>query len=233
MNSKNPNSTKTAKERIKSDRKRSNILKKGEANLIAYLVQRIPRWISSDMMTAIGFFGNLMVCAAFVLAAYLDRNFLLLGPVGFMVSWFGDSLDGRMAYYRNTPRKWYGFSLDVTVDWIGTLFIGMGFMLYMQGPWMFIGYAFVVLYGWEMITKILGFKILGKYSIDSGGLGPTEVRIIIAFFMMVELFFEGSVKYFGLLAVIVLFTFNLKDFLSLLKEADQRDVEERKKKNAG
>ena len=44
-----------ARKLIAKDRKRTNILRDGEQNAIAYLVQHIPSWITSDGLTAIGF----------------------------------------------------------------------------------------------------------------------------------------------------------------------------------
>ena len=94
-----------------SDRTRTNLLKKQEEMAISWLVQRIPSFITSNMLTGIGFFGNMIVCASFILASFYSRSFLLLGLIGFAISWFGDSLDGRLAYYRNKPRRKYGFTL--------------------------------------------------------------------------------------------------------------------------
>ena len=54
---------------IATDRQRTNILRAWEQKSIAYLVQKIPSWISSDGLTAIGSFGNLMVAASFVMGA--------------------------------------------------------------------------------------------------------------------------------------------------------------------
>ena len=134
---------------IAKDRERTNILRESEQKTIAYLVQRVPSWLTSDGLTAIGFFGNIMVAGSFVLGAYINRYWLLLSLLGFIINWFGDSLDGRLAYYRNKPRKWYGFSLDITVDWIGTILIGLGFTIYAPGFWKYAGFLFVVLYGWK------------------------------------------------------------------------------------
>ena len=114
---------------ISEGRERTNILRKYEQNTIAFLVQRIPSWISSDMLTGIGLFGNLLVAMSFILATYFNKYYLLIGVLGFMISWFGDSLDGRIAYFRKKARKWYGFTLDITTDWIGIIFIGLGFMV--------------------------------------------------------------------------------------------------------
>src|SRR5690606_7321358 len=78
-----------------SDRTRTNLLKKQEEMAISWLVQRIPSFITSNMLTGIGFFGNMIVCASFILASFYSRSFLLLGLIGFAISGFGDSLDGR------------------------------------------------------------------------------------------------------------------------------------------
>ncbi|MDD3788507.1 MAG: CDP-alcohol phosphatidyltransferase [Petrimonas sp.] len=212
---------------ISKDRQRTNILREWEQKTIAYLVQRIPSWISSDGLTAIGFSGNFMVAASFALATYFSRYWLLLSILGFMISWFGDSLDGRLAYYRNKPRKWYGFSLDITVDWIGTILIGLGFMIYIQGAWQVLGFIFVVLYGWEMITAQLRYKVGGQYSIDSGIFGPTEVRILIASIMVLEAFVPGSIIYMAIIAGVFLLYSNVKEARNLLKMADQRDKDEK------
>lgn len=212
---------------ISSDRQRTNILRSGEQKSIAYLVQKVPSWISSDGLTAIGFFGNLMVAGSFVLGHYVNRYWLLLSLVGFIVNWFGDSLDGRLAYYRNTPRKWYGFSLDVTVDWIGTLLIGTGFTIYAPGAWKFAGFFFVVLYGWAMITSQLRYKVGGKYSIDSGLFGPTEVRVLLGIIITLEVFVPGSIQYLASIACLFLLISNLVETRNLLRLADERDKSER------
>ena len=226
----NRNKMATTLNLIAKDRKRTNILRKSEQNTIAYLVQRMPSWLTSDGLTAIGFFGNLMVAGSFVLGTFFNRYWLLLSLLGFVINWFGDSLDGRLAYYRNKPRKWYGFSLDVTVDWIGTILIGLGFMIYAPGFWKYIGFLFVVLYGWEMITAQLRYKVGGQYSIDSGIFGPTEVRLLLAFIITLEVFIPGSIQYLASTACIFLLISNLMEARRLLRLADQRDIEERQTK---
>src|SRR5690554_1261435 len=212
---------------ISTGRQRTNILRGWEQKTIAFLVQKIPSWISSDGLTAIGLFGNIIVAASFVFGAYINRYWLLLSIIGFAINWFGDSLDGRLAYYRNTPRKWYGFSLDVTVDWVGTILIGTGFTIYAPGIWKYTGFFFVVLYGWEMITAQLRYKIGGQYSIDSGIFGPTEVRLLIGSIIILEVFIPGSIQYLATIACIFLLISNLVESRKLLKLADEQDKADR------
>src|SRR5690554_6806292 len=212
---------------ISTDRQRTNILRAWEQKTIAYLVQKIPSWISSDGLTAIGFFGNLMVATSFVLGAFYSRYWMLLSLLGFIVNWFGDSLDGRLAYYRNRPRKWYGFSLDVTVDWVGTILIGTGFIIYAPGMWKYAKFMFVVLYGWEMITAQLRYKIGGQYSIDSGIFGPTEVRLLLAAIITFEVFVPGTIQYLASAACLFILISNFAETRKLLILADKRDKEDR------
>ena len=218
---------------ISQDRDRTNILRTGEQNLIAYLVQRVPKWLTSDGLTYIGLFGNVFVGVCFFLAAYLNNPiFLLISLPGFLINWYGDSLDGRLAYYRNLPRKWYGFSLDVTVDWVGLSMIGLGFFFYADPQWKWLGYVFVVLYGWEMVTAQLRYKVTGKYSIDSGIFGPTELRVVLMAIITAEYFFKGSIYYLVIAACLILIFTNISDTRGVLKAGDLRDKKENKEKAA-
>jgi|APHig6443717817_1056837.scaffolds.fasta_scaffold07642_2 phosphatidylglycerophosphate synthase len=211
---------------ISQDRTRTNLLRKQEQKALVFLVQHIPSRISSNMLTAVGFFGSLLVFASFILATYLNRNYLLLGVLGFTISWFGDSLDGRIAYFRNKPRKLYGFALDITFDWISIILIGCGFVVYVEGVWELLGYGFVVMYGWELIIALMRFKITGKYSIDSGIFGPTEVRIIVSSIMVAEVLLPDSLKFSAALIETILFISNVSDTRNLLKKADGIDKNE-------
>lgn len=210
---------------ISRDRTRTNLLRKPEQALLAFLVQRVPPGITSNMLTAFGLFGSIVVLTGFILAFYINRNFLLLGVLGFLISWFGDSLDGRIAYFRKIPRKLYGFTLDISIDWIGIILVGFGFIIYSDGIWEILGYGFVVLYGWEMIIALMKYQITGKYSIDSGLIGPTEVRIIISAILIAEVIHQGSIIYSSVVIVGILILVNIIDTRKLLRIADEMDKE--------
>jgi phosphatidylglycerophosphate synthase len=181
------------------------------------------------MLTALGFFGNMIVFSSFILATYIHKDYLLLGVSGFAVSWFGDSLDGRVAYFRKNPRKKYGLVLDITIDWISIIIIGCGYIIYSNGFWELLGYGFVVMYGWEMIITLIRYKIAGEYSIDSGKLGPTEARIIISVIMVAEVIFRGSIIYSVFVMDVVMFIVNVIDTRKLLQLADNMDKNDKEK----
>ncbi len=217
----------TKGKRVFADRERTNILRKGEQSLILFLLKKVPAWVSPNIMTGIGMFGSLIVFSAFILAYFYDRNYLLLGILGFFINWLGDSLDGRLAYYRETPRKWYGFALDIIMDWLSIILIGFGYYFYAEGLTQILAFLFVVLYGWSMIISQLRYKITGLYQIDSGRLGPTELRVIISIILIAETFIEGSITYFAVAVVALLLTINIIDTFKLLKAGDAKDREEK------
>ncbi len=90
---------------ISQGRDRTNILKNWEQKSIAFFVKWMPKWISSDMLTGIGFMGNTLVFVSFVLATYFGSLYLLIGVAGFAISWFGNSRDERMTYNLQIPRE--------------------------------------------------------------------------------------------------------------------------------
>ncbi|WP_270088314.1 CDP-alcohol phosphatidyltransferase family protein [Sphingobacterium sp. SYP-B4668] len=209
------------------DRKRTNILSSPEQKLITYLVPKVPSWISSDMLTGIGTFGSALVLVAFILARFVSVEYLLIGVLGFVINWFGDSLDGRLAFYRNKSRRWYGFSLDIIMDWISTVLIGFGYIIYAKGIFEVIGYVLVACYGWSMIISQLRYKVTDKYTIDAGIVGPTEIRVIISLVLVLEVVFPGVINYLVAAICAILFFINIKDTGLLLKMGDERDEEEK------
>jgi phosphatidylglycerophosphate synthase len=94
---------------IQSERHRQNLLMQLEARVITWLCGRMPEWVTPNRLTAFGLAGAGVVFTALLLGS-LNRWWLLGGIIGLAIQWFGDSLDGRLAYYRGKPRKWFGFS---------------------------------------------------------------------------------------------------------------------------
>ncbi len=208
------------------------MLKKYEQAAISRLVRIIPSFCSPDTMTGIGFFGSLLVFASLAAARFYSPVFLWMAVAGFAINWFGDSLDGRLAYYRDIPRRWYGFSLDVVMDWLSTAVTGLGAFIYLTGEWgKALAFLVVVMYGWAMIISQLQFKVTGTYQIDAGIMGTTEFRIVLSLMLAMEFFFRGSLVYLlgiAFAALLVINILNSKKLLSLADIADKKEKAERK-----
>ena len=103
-----------------SQRIQTSLLNAAEKKVLVWLADRQPRWMTSNGLTIIGIFGSLMIFAGYVLTN-LRIEWLWLASAGFLVNWYGDSLDGTLARVRGTQRPLYGYYLDHTVDALNEL----------------------------------------------------------------------------------------------------------------
>jgi len=213
--------------RISTDRKRTNLTRSIEQPVLAFLCRHMPSFVTPDMLTFTGFVASVIICFGFWLAK-ANPYYLSISIAGFALQWFGDSLDGRLAYYRNIPRKWYGFALDLCMDWVSTVLMGLGYYFFLDEQYKIIAFFFIAAYAWTMLLTLLKYKITDKYSIDSGLLGPTELRLGICAVLFVGMFYPGFLTVFaaGLIGVIMII--NLREFVNVLQLGDKRDRENAK-----
>ena len=110
-----------------SVRIQTSILNAAEKKLLVRIAAHLPSWVTSDLMTFTGFLGAIIIATGYVLSN-ININFLWLSSFGFLVNWFGDSLDGTIARVRNQQRPSYGFFLDHNIDCINEaiMFTGAG-----------------------------------------------------------------------------------------------------------
>jgi hypothetical protein len=213
-------------ERIAADRKRTNILSVIEQPTLAFLCRWVPAWVTSDMLTLLGLAGSVIVMIGFWLAI-ADRNYLWICVAGFALQWLGDSLDGRIAYYRNIPRKWYGFALDLSMDWISIILIGLGFYFFLGTGYQILAFTFVTAYGWSMMLALLKYKVADIYNIDMGGaVGPTEFRIAICIALLSGTIYLDAVIILAIAINIVVYAVNFKEFYEILSLGNKRDIKE-------
>lgn len=217
--------SKTESQRIRGSRQRFNVLKELEFRTIEYLCPRMPHWVTPDIMTFTGIIGSLIIFVGLV-AAVNHPAYLLLSVVGFAVQWLGDSLDGRLAYYRNTPRKWYGWALDINADWVSISIIGLGFYFYFP-VFKELAFIFVLAYGGAMILSLLRYKLNGQYIIDKSNMGPTEFRILVSIVLILELFIPMSLIVFTAIASIALIIMNINDSKEVLDIGDRKDIKDK------
>ena len=168
---------KKSKEEIKQAKRiQTSILNAYEKIVLVWLAERMPARMTSDQLTFIGFVGAVIVATGYALSN-LNLNWLWLASFGFVVNWFGDSLDGSLARVRNTQRKTYGFFIDHNVDVINEclMFVGVGLsplvnMTFMMGVLV----AYLVL----SVYVYIDCYLKGEHRLTYGGLGPTEFRIL-------------------------------------------------------
>lgn len=108
-----------------AERIQTSILSKAEKKALVWLAQRQPEWMTSDTLTYIGVLGTVV----YAIGGWLsntDIRYLWLSSFGLVLHWYGDSLDGTLARFRNTQRPIYGFFIDHTLDAVTTCLIFLG-----------------------------------------------------------------------------------------------------------
>lgn len=149
-----------------------------EKRTLVWLAERMPRWVNSDHLTALGFAAMLGAGLSFW-ASRWSRWGLVAVVAMLALNWFGDSLDGTLARVRNRQRPRYGFYVDHIIDAFGMLFLMGGLALsgHMRWP---IAMGIVVAYFLISIEVYLATYTLRRFQITFAGFGPTELRIVLA-----------------------------------------------------
>ena len=154
-----------------------NILARGERCLLNWLCARLPAWVTPDQLTALGFASALMVASGYLLS-WLGSGWLALSLAGYVVNWFGDSLDGSLARWRKIERPTYGYFVDHSVDAIATFLMvaSMGMSPFLRFDVALLG---VVGYFLLSIHTFLAAKVVGEFRLSYLAGGPTELRLML------------------------------------------------------
>lgn len=172
-----------------------------ERPALQWLSAHMPAWITPDICTAIGVLGAFIISIGYLLSNF-DRNFLWLASFGFVVNWFGDSLDGTLARYRLIERPKFGFFIDHTTDSFSqaVIFIGLGL-----SPYVSFSVACLALIAYLKLSVLAYVRtcVVGEFKISYGKLGPTEIRVL-AILLNTAMYFIGQKWIQGSLAKVQL-----------------------------
>jgi len=159
-------------------REHSSITASAEKRLLIGIARRLPPWINSDDLTALGFLSMIAAGLSYWFASVDKAWGLSLVAVFLVLNWFGDSLDGTLARVRDLQRPRYGFYLDHVLDSIGSVFLigGLGLSGYMSMP---VAATLLIAYLLVSIETFLATYALGKFQMSAGLFGPTELRLLL------------------------------------------------------
>ena len=200
-------------------RQQQSIVAPLERRALHALARRMPAWVTPDHLTLLG----LLAMALAGLCYYFSRwnpNWLHVVNFWILVNWFGDSLDGTLARFRNKQRPRYGFYVDHIVDAFGTLFLvgGMALSGYMSDR---IAAAVLIAYFMLSINVYLATYTIGEFKLSFWKFSPTELRILLVIgnlalfrFARVEVLGEsyrlfdvgGVIGIFGMMVILVIST---------------------------
>ncbi len=159
------------------NRIQQNILAANERRLLNWLCARLPQWVTPDMLTLIGFIGSLMTFAGYGLS-WWGLSWLWLSVAGYVVNWFGDSLDGSIARYRKIERPEYGYFVDHSIDAFSNMLLVLGLGL---SPFIRFDIALFALAGYLLLSihTFLAARVTGEFNLTYLAAGPTEMRLIL------------------------------------------------------
>ncbi|MBR3990124.1 MAG: CDP-alcohol phosphatidyltransferase family protein [Bacteroidales bacterium] len=164
-------------EKKQAQRIQTSILNPYEKKILTYMAERMPAWVTSDMLTFVGFLGALVMATGYSLSN-LNLHWLWLSCLGLFINWFGDSMDGSLARVRGTQRKTYGFFIDHNVDVINEtiMFISVG-----VSPLVNMSFAMFALVAYLMLSVYvyIDCHLKGEMRLTYSGLGPTEFRLML------------------------------------------------------
>jgi phosphatidylglycerophosphate synthase len=135
-----------------------------EKKLLLWMSARTPAWITPDILTMIGLFASVLIFISYAL-------------IGFIIQWYGDSMDGTLARYRKIERPRYGFFVDHIIDSVSEvlIFIGLGISPFLRFD---IALLALISYLLASIYVFLTTYVNGVFRISYSGIGPTEMRLI-------------------------------------------------------
>lgn len=160
-----------------SRRIQTSVLNAAEKRVLVWLAQRQPRWMTSDILTAIGVVGAVVVAVGYTCSNF-HVGWLWLASLGYVINWYGDSLDGTLARVRGTQRPIYGFYLDHNIDGItiAIMCVGAGLSTLLN---LYIAMAVLAVYLLLSISVYINAHLKGEFKLTYAGMGPTEFRLIM------------------------------------------------------
>ncbi|RYE58668.1 MAG: CDP-alcohol phosphatidyltransferase family protein, partial [Rhizobiaceae bacterium] len=159
------------------ERLQKNLLVASERRLLTWLCGRMPAWVTPDILTSGGLLGGVAVFAGYV-ASQIHSGWLWLAIAGYVLNWFGDSMDGSLARFRKIERPSFGYFVDHSVDGVAASLILGGLGL---SPFVRLDVALLCLVGYLllMVHTFLSARVLGELRLSHLGGGPTELRLIL------------------------------------------------------
>ncbi len=158
-------------------REQTSVLAPLERVALRVLARSMPAFVNSDHLSLLGLVSMFLAGLGYALSR---QNPMMLHLVNLFIflNWFGDSLDGTLARYRDRQRPRYGFYVDHIIDTFGTMFLIFGLVLsgYMTER---VAAAMLVVFLMLAINSYLAAYSLGIFKISQWKMGPTEMRLIL------------------------------------------------------
>lgn len=141
--------------------------------LAAWMIPRIPSWVTPNQITVLGLLVNFVCGAAFYLASF-NHTWLFVSVLMLVLNWVADNLDGELARARRMTSE-RGFYLDIVLDQFGVMVVCLGIV--------FSSFAYdfpllmLYLLTYPLMTFLTMMHIIMRGRFPLGRLSPAEGRV--------------------------------------------------------
>lgn len=185
-----------------------------ERRLLNRICERLPPWVTPDMLTYFGMAGAFLIFIGYILSNF-GEEWLWLAITGYAVQWFGDSTDGSLARFRRIERPRYGYFIDHSCDGLATTLLVVGIGL---SPYVTLEVALVALAGYLLLSihAFLAVRVLGELKLSYLNAGPTELRFMLIGLTLAMIAFGHEPGWFGVVSGFDIFVGTVGAILILL-----------------
>lgn len=180
-----------------------NVLARSERRILTWICERLPAFVTPDSLTSLGFGGGLLIGAGYALSV-ADRAWLWLALTGYVVQWFGDSLDGSLARFRKIERPRFGYFIDHSTDALANLIFMIGLGI---SPFVRLDVALFAIASYMLLSihTFLSARVTGEMNLTYLAGGPTELRLLLMAMTLCMILFGPIVSFWRIFSVYDLF----------------------------
>jgi phosphatidylglycerophosphate synthase len=148
-----------------------------EKQIIAFLIELFPQSVTPNHLTVVGLLGAVMTATALIGCNWLPA-FDMFIPIGILLNWLGDSLDGSLARHRQIERPRFGFLVDHTSDLFAQILVIIGFGL---SPFFSLTSSLLVLICYLVFSAYTYIRACTHHVHQMAyiGIGATEFRLLM------------------------------------------------------
>ena len=190
--------------------KQSNLAESPKSMLLIWFASNAPQLLSPSILRIRILIGDLIIAVSLVLAAYIHVNYLLICIIGFVANWLSFYIDGKLIENKEgSESSSQNILLDAVINWISTLLISIGFVVYVGSPFFLFGVLLVILYSWRMVISLLHKVLNINDTIDSESLNSSQLKLLIILMIITEVFIPWSILYSAVFIIAFLMVTNI------------------------
>jgi phosphatidylglycerophosphate synthase len=171
-------------------RQNRSFLAEAEQLLIKFILPRLPREVASLHLTVVGLVGA-FIASIGLIGCRWSLWWLPAVVIGVSMNWFGDSLDGSLARFRQEQRPRFGFLVDHTADLFSQIIMIVAFGF---SPFLSLISALTIIICFLLFSAYTYIRAAAHHihQMSYIGVGATEFRIMMIVWALMRAAFGAN-----------------------------------------